>query len=88
MKFCQLFLQLTFSSWKQKVVLFNDAYKKSGLKGRLFSNQEFFTALGVLIAAAEFSHTGEDFFQRATKRVITKQRIGLRLCSIPDLSNI
>ena len=65
---CQLFLQLTFCSWKQKVVLFNDAYKKSGLKGRLFTNQEFLTALGFLIVAAEFSQTGKDLLSRGDQK--------------------
>jgi hypothetical protein len=63
-----LFLKLTFVNWRQKVELFNAAYKKSGTKGRLFTRQEFLVALGLLIAAAEFSHNGKDLFKRGDQK--------------------
>jgi len=55
-------------NWRQKVELFNAAYKKSGTKGRLFTRQEFLVALGLLIAAAEFSHNGKDLFKRGDQK--------------------
>lgn len=65
-----MFLKLTFVNWRQKVELFNAAYKKSGTKGRLFTRQEFLVALGLLIAAAEFSHNGKDLFKRGDQKKI------------------
>jgi hypothetical protein len=65
-----LFLKLTFVNWRQKVELFNAAYKKSGFKGRLFTRQEFLVALGLLSASAEFSHNGKDLFKRGDQKKI------------------
>jgi hypothetical protein len=65
---CYLFLKLTFLNWKEKVDLFNASYKKSGLKGRLFSRQEFLTGLGLLIAAAEFSQNGKELFRKGDQK--------------------
>jgi len=65
---CHLFLKLTFLKWKEKVDLFNAAYKKSGLKGRTFTRQEFLTGLGLLIAAAEFSQNGKELFRKGDQK--------------------
>jgi hypothetical protein len=61
-------LKLTFLDWKEKVDHFNEAFKKSGVKGRAFSKQEFLTALGLLIAAAEFSQTGKELFSNGDQK--------------------
>lgn len=85
-----LFLKLTFVNWRQKVELFNAAYKKSGTKGRLFTRQEFLVALGLLIAAAEFSHNGKDLFKRGDqkKSIATIKKIGTHWYLIPALTII
>jgi hypothetical protein len=46
---------LTFLDWKGKVDLLNAAYKKSGLKRRVFTRQEFRTGVFLLMAPAGFS---------------------------------
>jgi len=85
-----LFLKLTFVNWRQKVELFNASYKKSGTKGRLFTRQEFLVALGLLIAAAEFSHNGKDLFKRGDqkKSIATIKKIGTHWYLIPALTII
>jgi hypothetical protein len=65
---CHLFFKLTFVDWRQKVDLFNAAYKNSGIKGRLFSRQEFLIGLGLLIAAAEFSQNGKELFRKTDQK--------------------
>ena len=67
---CHLFLKLTFVDWRQKVDLFNAAYKKLGIKGRLFSRHEFLVGLGLLIAAAEFSQNGKELFRKTDQKYL------------------
>jgi hypothetical protein len=77
---CHLFLKLTFLKRKEKVDLFIAAYKKSGLKGRTFTRQEFLTSLGLLIAAAEFSQNGKELFRKGDQKDDNEKRIGHHWC--------
>jgi hypothetical protein len=61
---CCLFLKLTFLNWKEKVNLFNAFYKKTGLRGSIFTRQEVLTGFGLLIAAPEFSQNGKELFRK------------------------
>jgi hypothetical protein len=56
----------------------------------LFTRQEFLVALGLLIAAAEFSHNGKDLFKRGDqkKSIATIKKIGTHWYLIPALTII
>jgi len=70
--FANLFLHLMFADWRVTFQKFNAEITKEngkpGKKVRLFTEQEFLTAFGLLIAAAEYGQRGSSLWKEGDQK--------------------